>query len=80
VIAEIAVGVALGLAALGVWRSAWLVAAGWALHAPWDFLLHHDPVPAFVPAWCTALCLGFDLLVAGALALSLAARRAPAVR
>lgn len=58
-----------GLALFGVaaWRGraswAW-VALGWAAHVAWDVLLHGADT-AFVPAGYPALCVGFDLAVAG---------------
>ena len=45
--------------------SAWL-AFGWALHAGWDLAgqLASDPV---MPLWYAIACLGFDVIVAGAI-------------
>ncbi|HET6975133.1 MAG TPA: DUF6010 family protein [Pyrinomonadaceae bacterium] len=48
---------------LGVRRSGWFLAAGWALHPLWDAGLH-DYSTQFVPDWYIAGCIGFDLLVA----------------
>lgn len=49
--------------ALGGLRwSPYLLAAGWLGHAAWDLLAH----PA--PWWYPALCIGFDVLVAGFIA------------
>jgi hypothetical protein len=59
-----------GLAWLGLRSSAWWLAVGWLAHAAWDTGLHLAlGTPAFVPAWYPAVCLGFDLLVAGAIGL-----------
>jgi hypothetical protein len=62
------------LAWLG-WRcSAWWLAAGWLAHVAWDVGGHLvGGTPAFVPAWYPAVCLGFDIYVAGAIALSVMA-------
>ena len=49
---------------LGLKKSGWFLAAGWALHVFWDAGLHGISTP-FVPPWYIATCLGFDLLVAG---------------
>ena len=49
---------------LGLKKSAWFLAAGWALHPLWDAGLH-DYSTEFVPHWYIAACIGFDLLVAG---------------
>jgi hypothetical protein len=74
----------LGVLAYGVaaWRglrgSAWWLAAGWALHPVWDIALHYaGPGAAIAPTWWTVPCLGWDLVVAGYIAvLTLGARRA----
>ena len=49
---------------LGLRKSAWFLAIGWALHVFWDAGLHGVSTP-FVPHWYIGGCLGFDLLVAG---------------
>ena len=49
---------------LGLKRSGWFLAAGWALHPLWDAGLH-DYSTQFVPHWYINGCIGFDLLVAG---------------
>ena len=49
---------------LGLKKSGWFLALGWALHVFWDASLHGTSTP-FVPTWYIQLCLGFDLLVAG---------------
>jgi Family of unknown function (DUF6010) len=48
---------------LGLKKSGWWLAVGWALHPLWDAGLHHST--DFVPHWYIATCIGFDLLVAG---------------
>jgi len=49
-------------------RSALLLAAGWAAHTLWDVLLHLDgQAAAYTPDCYPWLCLGFDLVIAGAL-------------
>ena len=52
---------------LGVKKSGWFLAVGWALHVLWDAGLHGVSTP-FVPHWYVAGCLGFDLLVAAYIA------------
>lgn len=49
---------------LGLKKSGWFLALGWALHVFWDAGLHGTSTP-FVPSWYIGLCLGFDVLVAG---------------
>lgn len=49
---------------LGLKKSGWFLALGWALHVFWDVSLHGTSTP-FVPSWYIGLCLGFDLSVAG---------------
>lgn len=51
-------------ALLGVVRSPWFLAAGWALHAAWDFVLPAVADAGYVPAWYAMACVGFDALVA----------------
>jgi hypothetical protein len=51
-------------AVLGIRRSGWFLAIGWALHMVWDLVLH-DASTEFVPRWYQLLCLGFDLWLAG---------------
>ena len=48
---------------LGLKKTGWLLAAGWALHPLWDAGLH-DYSTQFVPHWYIGGCIGFDLLVA----------------
>jgi hypothetical protein len=57
------------LALLGLKVSASLLALGWALHAAWDVALHKLLDAGFVPGWYPLVCVGFDLLLAGYLAL-----------
>lgn len=52
-------------AGAGGWPA--LLATGWLAHVGWDVLLHGPETP-FVPAVYPDLCVGFDLMVAGALA------------
>lgn len=49
---------------LGLKKSGWFLAIGWAFHVAWDALLH-DYSTAFVPHWYINVCIGFDLLLAG---------------
>lgn len=65
------VGVAVfGTVAWLGWRRAplWL-AAGWAAHVGWDLLLHPLAGGGYAPAWYVAACIGFDLVLAGWIAL-----------
>jgi hypothetical protein len=55
---------------LGLRSSPWWFVAGWAAHATWDMGLHLVAgTPEFVPVWYPGVCIGFDLLVAGAIGL-----------
>jgi hypothetical protein len=66
IVAE-SVGVALfgGLAVLGILRSPWWLAAGWALHPLWDMLLHHVGAGrTFTPEVYPVSCVSWDLLIA----------------
>ena len=51
----------------------WL-AAGWLAHIAWDLILHETSGGGYVPAWYPAACVGFDGVVAGALALPRSSR------
>ena len=57
------VAVFAGFAWVGLKKSGWSLAAGWALHPLWDAGLH-DYSTQFVPHWYIGGCIGFDLLVA----------------
>jgi hypothetical protein len=49
-----------------------LLAAGWALHAAWDVGLHLRGEGAeYTPAWYPWGCVGFDLVIAGAVLVSM---------
>ena len=54
------------IAAAGAWRWSSLLVVGWVTHVAWDVLLHGAATP-FVPSWYPPLCVGFDLVVAGAI-------------
>jgi len=61
---------------LGVRHSTWWLAAGWLVHPLWDTGFHlFTGTPAFVPSWYPVVCIGFDLLVAGAIAIRMLDRR-----
>lgn len=49
------------------------LAAGWAAHVWWDVTMHGVASP-IAPPWYPAFCVGFDLLVAGAIVGELALR------
>ncbi len=55
-----------GLFAFVGWRvNPLALAAGWALHPAWDYLLHaRGAGHQFVPEWYVYACISFDLLVA----------------
>lgn len=55
------------LAVLGIRRSAWVLAAGWMAHVAWDLLLHPLDHSSYAPWWYPMACIGFDLMVAGAI-------------
>ena len=58
-----------GLAVLGLKRSPMSLAVGWALHPVWDAGLHLAGAgAAFAPTWYVAVCISFDLLVGGYIA------------
>ena len=56
------------LALPGAKVSAFLLAFAWAAHAAWDVILHKFLNVAFVPDWYPFVCVGFDLLMAGYIA------------
>lgn len=55
-------------ALLGASLSLWFLALGWGAHALWDLALPSVTDTAYVPAWYAAACLGFDVAVAGLVA------------
>ena len=56
------------LAAAGVRWSSHLLAAAWLGHVAWDLLLHPVQSSGYAPWWYPALCIGFDIFVAGFIA------------
>jgi hypothetical protein len=53
------------LALVGLWYAPLVLAAGWLLHAVWDYFHHPHPLGAPVAAhWYPLACLSFDVLVA----------------
>jgi hypothetical protein len=58
------------LVVAGIRRYPYMLALGWALHVGWDTLLHTGLGTDFVPEWYVPLCVGFDLIVAGAILVS----------
>ena len=53
------------IALLGLRGSPYWIAAGWALHPFWDFLLHYmGPGHSFTPWTYAIACVSFDWLVA----------------
>jgi hypothetical protein len=55
------------LAVLGIRRSPWYLALGWVAHAGYDVTLHLYRDALYGPWWYPVMCLGFDLIVAGAI-------------
>jgi hypothetical protein len=80
-LAEFLQAIALGvLGLLGLRRSPYWLAAGWALHPLWDFFLHYvGPGHEFAPESWAVACVSFDLLVAAYLTATIAitARSSP---
>jgi hypothetical protein len=66
ILVELAQVVVFGtLALLGLRGSPYWLAAGWALHPFWDFLLHYlGPGHTFTPWTYAIACISFDWLVA----------------
>jgi hypothetical protein len=59
------------MALLGLRGSPWWLAAGWALHPLWDFVLHYiGPGHSFAPLTYAIACISFDLLVAAYIAIA----------
>ncbi len=56
------------LGVLGVVSSIWFLAAGWAVHAAWDFVVPAFADVSYMPSWYAASCVGFDVVVAAYLA------------
>lgn len=55
------------IAVAGLRWSPWFLAIGWLGHVGWDLLLHPVQISGYAPWWYPALCIGFDLFVAGAI-------------
>ena len=55
--------------ALGLVSSIWFLAAGWALHVAWDFVVPAFANVSYMPTWYAAVCVGFDVAVAAYLAI-----------
>ena len=66
VLAELVQVIVFGaIALLGLRGSPYWIAAGWALHPFWDFLLHYmGPGHSFTPWTYAIACVSFDWLVA----------------
>lgn len=73
------VAVFLGFAACGEWLGSSWLAIGWTLHVAWDGALHWT-APHVAPGWYAALCLGFDLVVAGAILIASRSRMRPVLQ
>jgi hypothetical protein len=62
------------VALFGLRVSVWALAPGWAAHAVWDGVLHKILEAGFVPEWYPMVCLGFDLFLAGYIAMRVRGR------
>lgn len=49
---------------LGVKKSMYFLAIGWAAHVLWDVGWHFGDSAAFVPNFYPSVCIGFDLVIA----------------
>lgn len=58
---------ALALLAANVEWSAWVIAAGWAIHAVWDFV--HHRIDRVAPHWWSEWCGVVDLVIAATIVL-----------
>ena len=67
-------GAFLVLAVAGFKKNLWLIAAGLAAHAVFDFLHHFFVSSPGVPVWWPGFCLSFDALAGGFLAVLLLRR------
>ena len=65
------------VALLGLRFSVWALVLGWIAHVGWDVLLHKVLVVGFAPKWYPFVCVGFDLFLAGYIAVSIRERRWP---
>ena len=45
--------------------SRFLIGFGWLAHIAWDLFLHPVQFSGIAPWWYPAICIGFDILVAG---------------
>jgi hypothetical protein len=48
--------------------SMWFVVFGWALHIVWDVGVHPYDTAPYVPYWYAWVCVGFDAVIASAIA------------
>ena len=62
------------MAVAGMRGYPWALALGWALHVTWDVGFHGAYSP-IAPSWYPLACVGFDLVVAGAILSELAGRK-----
>jgi hypothetical protein len=68
-------GIFAGLAAIGFRTTAWIVAAGLALHGAFDFLRHAFLQAPGAPEWWPAFCGSYDVVAALGLATLLLGER-----
>jgi hypothetical protein len=57
------------VAIVGLRINAWTLVLGWVVHAVWDVSLHKVAELEFVPKWYPIFCVGFDVLLAGYIAM-----------
>lgn len=65
----------LSAAAIGFRKSAWLVAAGLALHGVFDFSHHALITNPGVPPWWPGFCLSYDVTAAAYMAILILTRK-----
>lgn len=51
--------------------SMWFVVLGWAAHIVWDVGIHPQETAPYVPYWYAWICVGFDAVIAGFIAVCL---------
>ena len=67
----VGVGIYGTMAVLGLRRSPWWLAAGWAAHPIWDVVLHYlGSGSSVAPEGWVIACVSFDLLVASYIAIA----------
>jgi hypothetical protein len=57
------------VAIVGLRINVWALVLGWVAHVVWDVSLHKVSELEFVPKWYPIFCVGFDVLLAGYIAM-----------